>query len=692
MRRRIAALVLAGILALQTTGCGKMVIPGSTNNDKNTEQAQATQNEGGETRVDNQENGGEEVRYQDDYYEFVDGNLLDKIDLADTDAQWTWFGELSAVANEEMEDIIRELASSDETYEKGTSEQKIKDMYECVSNMENRNKTGLGPLQPHLDTIRNATTIDEYVDALAKLSGEFGFSSIVGGYYIDQDKADSNKYAVYLMYADTLIGKEYLENDQMQDYVNMYFEYMTSMLEEFGMSDDEAKQTSKDIEGLLRDICASTLTTEQYYDPSITYNVYTKEELADLYTNIDVDKMLKTLRIDSVDSYIIMDVEQAKKINSLLTEDNLELLKNFSTFVMLNDVAKYSTQNYAALAEKIDNQLHGVTASKSDEDIWMDLTQDMLPWDFGKIYVEEHFSEESKKNVEDMIARIIDEYEVIINRQDWMSDATKQKAVRKLETMQVKIGYPDEWPKSMDMMQVTPISEGGSLLSNMLVNMQVEIEDSLQKLGDQVDKSLWGMTPQTINAYYDPSNNEIVFPAAILQPPFYNPKEDDAVNFGAIGYVIAHEISHAFDSNGALYDEYGNYNEWWTEEEMEKYNELSQSIIEYYNNYKVMGTPVNGTLTLSENIADLGAMTCITSIIGDDKKALDEAFGQLAYIWASVETTGYQMYLLNYDTHSPNKIRVNAVLSSCDAFYDVYDIKETDGMYVAPENRVGIWK
>lgn len=690
MRRRIAALVLAGILALQTAGCGKVMVPGSTNNNRDAEQA--TQNEGGATRVDDQGNAGEEVRYQDDYYEFVNGNLLDKIDLADTDAQWTWFGELSAVANEEMEDIIRELASSDETYAKGTSEQKIKDMYECVSNMENRNKTGLGPLQPHLDTIRNATTIDEYVDALARLSGEFGFSSIVGGYYIDQDKADSNQYAVYLMYADTLIGKEYLENDQMQDYVNMYFDYMTSMLEEFGMSEEEARQTSQDIEGLLRDICASTLTTEQYYDPSVTYNVYTKEELADLYTNIDVDKMLKTLRIDSVDSYIVMDVEQAKKINSLLTEDNLELLKNFSTFVMLNDVAKYSTQNYAALAEKIDSQLHGVTASKSDEDIWMDLTQDMLPWDFGKIYVEEHFSEESKKNVEDMIARIIDEYEVIINRQDWMSDATKKKAVRKLETMQVKIGYPDEWPKSMDMMQVTPVSEGGSLLSNMLVNMQVEIEDSLQKLGDKVDKSLWGMTPQTINAYYDPGNNEIVFPAAILQPPFYNPEADDAVNFGAIGYVIAHEISHAFDANGALYDEYGNYNEWWTKEEMEKYNELSQSIIEYYNNYKVMGTPVNGTLTLSENIADLGAMTCITSIIGDDKKALDEAFGQLAYIWASVETTGYQMYLLNYDTHSPNKIRVNAVLSSCDAFYDVYDIKETDGMYVAPENRVGIWK
>ncbi len=687
MRRKIVCALLTAAMVLQTVGCTSINTAAGAVLDRVSGQKQNEEEQSTADAVDKTQ-----VRYQDDYYDYVNSNLLDKIDLADTDAQWTWFGELSAVANEEMEDIIKEVASSNESYEKGSSEQKIRDMYDCVSDMDNRNEVGLGPLQPHLDLIRNAATIDEYVDALAQLSGEFGFSSVVGGYYIDQDLADSSKYAVYLMYADTLIGKEYLESESSQDYVNMYFDYVSNMFQEFGMTKDEAEQTSDDIEALLRDICASTLSAEQYYDPSITYNVFTKDQLQQLYTNIDVDKMLKTLKIDSVDTYIVSDVEQARKINSLLTEDNLELLKNFSSFVMLNDVAEYSTQNYAALKNQIDNQLHGVTGTKSDEDIWMDLTQDMLPWDFGKIYVEEHFSEQSKQDVEAMISRIIDEYETIINRQEWMSDATKQKAIRKLETMAVKSGYPDEWPESMEMMQVTPVSEGGSLLSNMLVNMQVTIEDSLQKLDGEVDRSLWGMTPQTINAYYDPSNNEIVFPAAILQPPFYNPEADDAVNIGAIGFVIAHEISHAFDANGSKYDEYGNYNEWWTEEETQKYNELSQSIIDYYNNYEVMGVHVNGSLTLSENIADLGAMTCVTSIIGDNKKSLDQAFGQLAYIWASVETAGYQLYLLNNDTHSPNKLRVNAVLSSCDAFYDVYDIAETDGMYVAPQNRVGIWK
>lgn len=706
MKKRIAALFMAVVLALQIVGCG-------AKNDQNTDtQTQSTQssikdnfhsvkpdkdNDEAQEKpntdeTDEVDEENTEVRYQDDYYEFVNQNLLSKIELAATDAHWDWFGELNAVVSSEMEDIIDELANDGKQYEKGSSEQKIKDMYECVTNMENRSQTGLGPLKPHMDSIRNASSIEEYVDALAHLSGEFGFSSIVGGYSIMQDKADSSEYAVYMMYADTLIGKEYIEGENTQEYVDLYLDYINDMLMEFDMTASEAAASTDSIEKLLRDICASTLTTEQKYDPSITYNVYTVQDLQGLYTNVDVPKMLKTLRVDGQDKYIVMDVEQAKKINSLLVEENLQALKDYSTFVMLNDTAEYANANYAKLSDDMQNALYGITESWGDEKTWKKLTQDMLPWDFGMIYVKEHFSAKDKEAVEEMIEQILEEYEEIINRQEWMSEATRKKAIRKLETMQVKIGYPDKWPAARDMMQVTPISEGGSLLSNLLVSMQVSIEDSLNKLGTKVDRSEWDVTPQTINAMYDPLNNEIIFPAAILQAPFYDSDNTYGANLGGIGFVIAHEVSHAFDSNGALYDEYGNYNVWWTDEELTEYNKMSQSIVDYYNNYEMMGVKVNGDLTLMENIADLGAITCITSIIGDDAKALDEAFGQMTYNWASEDTTSYMMYLLNTDTHSPNKVRVNAVLSSCDAFYKIYDIQETDGMYVAPEDRVGIWK
>ncbi len=708
MRKKLLALLTALVLTAQLAGCSTQTAGpvGDESQDSIKDKfnsARAEQKDAEETTAaqdttvpDAREQGGDEedagVRYQDDYYEYVNENLLSKIELAATDAHWDWFGELNAVVSAEMEDIIDDLANDKKTYEKGSSEQKIKDMYECVTDMENREETGLGPLKPHMDSIRNASSIDEYVDALAHLSGEFGFSSIVGGYNIMQDKADSSEYAVYMMYADTLIGKEYVEGQNTQEYMDLYLEYINNMLMEFGMTADEAAQSTDSIEGLLRDICASTLATEQLYDPAVTYNVYTEQELQELYSNVDVPGMLKTLRVDGQDKYIVMDVEQAEKINSLLVEENLQALKDYSTFVMLNDTAEYANANYARLSDDMKNALYGITESWGDEKTWKNLTQDLLPWDFGMIYVEQHFSAEDKEAVEEMIEQILDEYETIINRQDWMSDATKKKAIRKLETMQVKIGYPDRWPAARDMMQVTPISEGGSLLSNLLVSMQVAIDDSLNKLGTKVDRSEWDVTPQTINAMYDPLNNEIIFPAAILQAPFYDSDNSYGANLGGIGFVIAHEVSHAFDSSGALYDEYGNYNVWWTDEELAEYKKMSQSIVDYYSNYEMMGVKVNGDLTLMENIADLGAMTCITSIIGDDAKALDEAFGQMTYNWASEDTASFMMYLLNTDTHSPNKVRVNAVLSSCDAFYEIYDIKETDGMYVAPEDRVGIWK
>lgn len=632
------------------------------------------------------------IRYQDDYYEYVNQDILDLISLSDSSAQWTWFGELYAQSNSDMREIVKKLSKSNLSYPKGSSEQKIKDLYECASNMENRNKTGLGPLQPHFDTINDAGNIDEYVDALAKLSAEFGFSSIVGGYTIRQDKMDSTKNSVYLMYADTLIGKEYIDNPQMAIYVDMYYEYIEDMLVEMGMSSQKAAKTRNDIVMILEQICESTLPIEKYMDPVATYNVYNKEDLQKLYYNIDVYKMLKTLKLDSEEYFIVMDVEQAKKVNSLLVESNLEYLKEYSIFTMLKDAAKYSTEAYARLDDDIYNKLNGITESSSDEYLWLDVTMEMLPWDFGKIYVENNFSRESKEDVLHMIEQIITAYEEIINRQTWLSEETKTKAVRKLETMNIKIGYPDKWPESMNKMTVTPISEGGSLLSNLLENMRVGIEDNLKDLGKDIDRSEWGMAPQEVNAYYNSGNNEIVFPAAILQAPFYDKDNTDAQNLGGIGFVIAHEISHAFDSNGAMYDEYGNMNMWWTEEELAEYRRLSQSIADYYSQYTVAGIKVNGELTLSENIADLGALTCITSIIGDNTSELSRAFSQMAYIWACEATVDYQLNQLHSDTHSPNKVRVNATLSSCDAFYDTYNIRESDKMYVSPENRVGIWK
>ena len=650
------------------------------------------------TVIDHVENQNEDtenksdVRYQDDYYDYVTSDLLSQIDLEPTDAQWSWFGELDAEASEDMQKIINDIVKSDRTFQKGSTEQKIHDLYECIIDLENQDGINLEPVQKYLDLIQNADTVDAYVQALATFSAEKGFASIIGGYNIDQDMADSETYAVYLMGPDTLIGKEYLESDSTKDACDTYFQYMVDTFKVYGMSEQESQNARTQIEKMLRGICSATLSTQEYYDPEKTYNLLTEEELQKVYSNIDVQSMLETLELTSVDTFILRDVEQARYVNSILVEENLDTLKLYSTFVCLNDIGNYASKDLRALQNQCYNDLHGITESRSIERQATDDVENMLSWEFAKIYVETYFSEESKSEVEKMITDIISGYKEILNRQDWMSEATKEKAIRKLETMVIKIGYPDEWPAICDYLQITPLSDGGSYLSNLMDLSSYSVVEDRKKIGQPVDRTEWGMTPQTVNAYYNPSNNEIVFPAAMLQPPFYNSESDYATNLGGIGYVVAHEITHAFDANGSKYDEYGNYNVWWTQEEYEQFTQLSQSIIDYYNGFEFLGSHVDGDLTLSENIADLGAITCISSIIGDNPKELSKMFSQMAYNWATDETATYGLYLLTNDTHAPNKIRVNAVLSSCDAFYEAYDITETDQMYVAPENRVGIWK
>jgi putative endopeptidase len=255
----------------------------------------------------------------------------------------------------------------------------------------------------------------------------------------------------------------------------------------------------------------------------------------------------------------------------------------------------------------------------------------------------------------------------------------------------MKIGYPDKWPETMNLWDIVSVDDGGSLISNVLTYASNLSDYDLSRIDKKVDKSEWDVTPQTVNAFYDPSNNEILITASIIQAPFYDSSYTYEQNLGGTGWTIAHELSHAFDSSGSLYDENGNYNDWWTEEDKEKYNEYCQSIIEYYNNYQINGKNVNGELTLGENIADLAAMQCLAVVMGDDD-GLKQVFEWATYTFAIKTTDDYQTYLLNNDTHSPCKVRMNASLSSCDAFYKVFDVNEGDGMYIAPEDRVGIWK
>lgn len=322
-----------------------------------------------------------------------------------------------------------------------------------------------------------------------------------------------------------------------------------------------------------------------------------------------------------------------------------------------------------------------------------EMTQSMFGFEFGRLYAEQCFSGQDKENVTAMIRQILAAYKKRILALDWMGDETKANAVKKLDSMTLKVGYPDHFTDVHATARITPPEQGGTLIGNVLALMRAETAFDLEEGKKPVDKEKWAMTPQTVNAYYNPSGNEIVFPAGILQEPFYSPEADLATDMGGIGMVIAHEISHAFDSSGAMYDEKGNYKMWWTEEDLENFRALAGKVADYYDGQEGFeGRFVNGEQTLGENIADLGSLSCVTSIVGDDTDGLRALFTRFATIWASKYMDEAMIRRLNTDVHSPAKVRVNAVLRNTDAFYLAYpQLREGDKMYLAPEQRVGIW-
>lgn len=638
-------------------------------------------------------NAGKAVKpsVSEDYYGAINYDLLKEKTIPATEGAWDYFYQLGEQTSGQLQEIVTELSNSGETYPKGSSEQKISDLYACAIDLDARNAEGLTAIAPYLEKIESAQNLDQYLDGLIALSA-IGESSLLRyGYY--QDDMNSDTMIVGFESMDALIGKEYMENDSMQEYCDAYKEYIRDMLVLSGEEKGAAGQNAEAVYAFASAVASQALAPDEFYDPDRYYNVYSYDELLALYGNINMTKYLEAQGLSREDHYVVFEVDAIKQINGLFTEENLPVLKAYTKFVLLNDLANYAPVDYRDLKLEMAMKLDGATEKKTDQRLAFDEVESFLEWEFGKIYAEKYFDEKAKQDVKTMVATIIDQYKEIINAQDWMSPGTKQKAILKLDTMDLKIGYPDQWTTIGNYLQVTAPEEGGSYLANAVELQKATRQFDYDDYKKGVNREQWYMTPQSVNAYYNPANNEIVFPAAILQAPYFDEKQSNGKNLGGIGAVIAHEISHAFDKNGSLYDEKGNYNVWWTDAEYQNYDALSQKIIAYYGNYTIStGDSVDGTLTLSENIADLGALTTVTAVAQKQGESLEDVYSNWATIWAKLSTPDLEKNYLLTDVHAPASVRVNAVLSSIDAFYDSYGIKAGDQMYVAPDERVAIWQ
>ena len=639
------------------------------------------------------------VRPQDDFYNYVNGGWMKTAVIPADKSSWGSFNELGEKTDENSLTILKNILT--EKYEKGTEGQKIQDLYATYMDMDKRNADGINPIKGDLakiDAIKNMKDLQKYLIEAVKEGNDPLFSWSVRG-----DLKNSKMNAVYLISASLGLGKDYYqkENEDNRKTLEEYTKYVASLLEIIG--EKNATEKAQRVVALEKSFAKTYLTNEEGRDANKRYNPKTMEELAKISKNINLVNYLKGAGVNT-DRVIIGELKYYENLDKFINPNNLELIKDYLKVHLVSDNTDYLDQRLDDLSFAFYGQyLKGQQVQRPMDKRALNLINGILGEAFGKLYVQKYFSPEAKKEMEVMIDYLKKSYRQHINNLDWMSATTKEKALEKLSKFNVKIAYPDKWEDYSKLVIESP-KDGANLYSNLKNIEKWDYEKALEKIGKPVDKTKWGMSPQTVNAYYSPLNNEIVFPAAILQAPFFDFKADPAVNFGGIGAVIGHEIAHGFDDGGARFDGDGNLNNWWTEEDKKNFEVKVKQLADQFSKYEpVKGNFVNGVFTSGENIADLAGVAIAYDALQmylKDKgnQELISGYSQnqrfflsWATIWRTKSTEKYMINQVNTDPHTPGYFRAFAPLTNVDAFYEAFDVKEGDKHYKKPEDRIKIW-
>ncbi len=626
----------------------------------------------------------ESTSVKDDFYANINDDIIANHELESDKGYWSlMFTETQDKIDDKKTDIVKEIVSKKNTYAIGTSEYKICKLYESIINQKNSMQT----LEPYIASIDHSNSIDELMNNLAEIDRELSLGIFINS-ALQNDYKDNTQTIVMIVPFSFDYGNiysDYYTNPLYSSYVATYIEYDREIFKRYGYSEEEAKESVRKISRFYSDIAKNSKSMEELTQIQSFYNIVTKNELKDIYSNINIDAFLNYGEQYDIS---IVDEKQARSLNSYLTMDHLETLKECIKLQILQNYGRYADIEYYNLMNELEAKLNGTDITKDTvEDYAVDVVSLYFDTEISKEYIKRYANENSINEFEQITNDIIAEYKIKIKNNEWLSEDTKQKALRKLENMQVNVGYPDKWAESAQEYDITD-----NLLDNIINMNKVSVEYANHAIINK--EKYWMMSPLTVNAYYSPQDNSINFPIALLDYALYDANNSYYQNLGSFGSIIAHEITHAFDNNGALFDEKGNMNNWWQEEDYKKFEELQKEVIGYYDEYKIDGKAVNGKQTVGENIADLGGVSCIVDIAvrnGATKEELKEMFKAYANIWASKSTGEYTKLLLIMDVHSPDKVRVNAVLSSIDEFYNTFDIKEDDGMYKEGEERLKVW-
>ncbi len=637
---------------------------------------------------------------REDFYQYSNGGWIEQHPLTAEYSRFGMFDFLREQARDQLKDLILNLSNHEDAKVPGTVAQKVSDLYAMGMDEERLNKEGYEPLKPLLEKIGNAD-IDKFEELLAWQHNGIGSSFFGTGVGTDAMNSDMN--ILHIGEVGLGLGDRdyYLEESETNATIlAAYKKYVKKAMELIGYDEDAQERVWNSVIKLETEFARNKMTREDRRDPRKRYNIMTITEIKSKYPKFDWDTYFRLLGLDNVDKANVANPAFTDFITNYIPTLSDQEIKDYMTFETVNDATNLLSDDFINASF----ELYGRVMSGQEElkPRWkrsMAIPNSMLGEAVGKLYVEKYFPEESKESMKHLVDNLRTALGKHIENLSWMSDETKAKALDKLSTFTVKIGYPDKWKDYSEI----HIDRKKSYLENVLEASKWYVRDNYSKMNKPVDKDEWHMTPQTVNAYYNPTTNEVCFPAAILQPPYFDPTADDALNYGAIGVIIGHEMTHGFDDSGRQFDKNGNLAEWWTNEDSVKFKALSDKLVEQFDAIEVApGVHANGRYTLGENIADQGGLRISLTAYLDslkDKEITDiDGFSPIqrfyiayANVWAGNIREEEIKLSTKTDPHSLGKLRVNATLKNIDEFFKAFKIKEGDAMWRPEEERVVIW-
>lgn len=640
------------------------------------------------------------VKPGDDFYHYAAGGWLKSHPLDAEHVQNGAFTDLYEQSQKRIQDIILDFASKPQ--KQGTLGQKIGSLYNLLMDSVRLNREGWRPIKPTLDKIAAIKNRKEYQLVCAQLDRN-GESTMMFGIGAGADQKDSEWNLVAVGQGGLGLGERdyYLSDDaQNKRVLEAYKQYLKKLFTLTEADEATAEKKTQAVIAIETEIAKASYDKVKQRDIDANYHKMTYTQLISDFPGIDWGNVFLASGFPAFDYVDVGQPEPIHAVEKILAETPLDDLKTYAQAKVISGATSKLSDDFRKASFELRKAMVG---SKQDQPRWkraVAVVSDRLGEAIGKMYVERYFPESSKKRMLELVHNLQTALAQRIDEATWMGDATKAQAKDKLSNFIVKIGYPDKW-KNYDGLQV---NDSLSLYENLCNISRWATDDYIAKrVNKKVDKTLWQMTPQTINAYYDPSTNEICFPAAILQPPFFDPNADDAVNYGAIGGVIGHEMSHGFDDQGSQFDKYGNQRNWWTAQDKKNFDARTKVLADWFSSFDVLpGIKVNGKQTLGENIGDNGGLNISFRALQNSMKehplAVKDGFTPeqrffLAWgrVWASNMTDEVVKYLLTVDVHSPNYARVNAALPMIDAWYKAFNVKKGDKMFVPKNKRAHVW-